>query len=225
MVGTTFNKINISFFQTKILCWFAINKRVFQWRQPNLSNYEIIISEVLLQRTKAETVSKFYNKFISDYPDWQSLFFADLKNIEEHLRPLGLYKQRAGRLHKLAEYMVENGGELPNDRIELEKIPFMGQYMANAVELQIFNKKTPLLDENMARVLERFFGPRRLSDIRYDPYLQELAFEVVDHSDPKRMNWAILDFSASICKSKKPSCLICPLSLHCLYFKLHFTKC
>jgi A/G-specific adenine glycosylase len=216
---------NIHLFQSLILQWFEINRRVFPWRKVGLSNYQIIISEILLQRTKAETVSKFYEKFIADYPDWQSLFSANLKGIEEYLRPVGLHMQRASRLHKLAEYMVKNGEVLPERRIDLEKIPFMGQYIANAVELQIFNKRMPLLDVNMARVLERFFGPRKLADIRYDSYLQNLALKVVNHPKSKEINWAILDFSALICKARKPICLICPLSEKCLFFKSYFSDC
>lgn len=213
------------FFQTEILQWFTENKRNFPWRLSGLSSYKIIISEVLLQRTKAETVSKFYDRFVVDYPNWDSLFKANLNDIEEYLRPIGLHMQRASRLHKLAEYMVKNGEVLPERRIDLEKIPFMGQYIANAVELQIFNKRMPLLDVNMARVLERFFGPRKLADIRYDSYLQNLALKVVNHPKTKEINWAILDFSALICKARKPICLICPLSEKCYSFKSYFSEC
>lgn len=224
------DKINSSidklkYFQSTLLEWFNTNARIFPWRKLGMNSYQIIISEILLQRTKAETVSKFYNNFINDYPDWQSLFVAEIKNIEEYLRPIGLFKQRATRLHKLAEYMVTNNGNLPEDRGVLEKVPFMGQYIANAVELQIFNKRMPLLDVNMARVLERFFGPRKLSDIRYDPYLQDLALKIVDHIDSKKLNWAVLDFSAKVCKARKPSCFCCPLSTNCLYFISQHTNC
>ncbi|TCC97131.1 HhH-GPD family protein [Pedobacter hiemivivus] len=215
----------ISFMQSRLLKWFESNQRFFSWRQPNLSNYQIIISEVLLQRTKAETVSKLYDQFITKYPDWDSLHNAILFDIETFLRPAGLYKQKASRLYMLAKYMVENEGKLPKERSELNKLPFMGQYIANAVELQIFNKRMPLLDINMARVLERYFGPRKLSDIRYDPYLQDLALKIVDHSRSKEVSWAILDFSASICKKRNPLCCSCPLSKNCLYFKLHSIDC
>lgn len=216
---------NLLFFQRTLLIWFEVNKRLFSWRQPNLTYYQIIISEILLQRTKAETVSKFYERFICSYPNWQSLHDTNVSNIEALLRPIGLSKQRASRLHKLAKYMVENNELIPENRSELDTIPFMGQYIANAVELQIFNRRLPLLDVNMARVLERFFGPRRLADIRYDPYLQDLALKVVNHMQSKELNWAILDFSALICKARKPSCSICPLSVNCLNYKSHSADC
>jgi A/G-specific adenine glycosylase len=96
-------------------------------------------------------------------------------------------------------------------------MPMMGQYLVNAYELYFMNKKSPLLDVNMARVLERYFGKRKKADIRYDTYLQELASNVVSHSKTKELNWAILDFGAKICKAKDPLCDICPLIKACKY--------
>lgn len=209
----------ISIFQTKLLLWFGEHQRQFPWRDNNVTDYQIIISEILLQRTKAETVSSFYNKFIKDFPNWHNLASTKLEAIESYLKPIGLSKQRAKRLQDLAMYMEANSSVIPENSLELRKIPFMGQYIANSVELQIFNRKMPLLDVNMARVLERYFGPRRLKDIRYDPYLQNLAFNVVNIERSKAMNWAMLDFAAAICKARNPLCLNCPLSYLCLYFQ------
>ena len=50
---------NISKFQENLLRWFDIMRRDFPWRDGNLTDYELIIAEVLLQRTKAETVANF----------------------------------------------------------------------------------------------------------------------------------------------------------------------
>lgn len=207
-------------FQTKILQWYVRNKRKFPWREKGLSDYAIIISEILLQRTKAENVSVFYSGFISEFPNWQSLSKTKLTKIENYLRPIGLYKQRALRLKKLATEVVRRGGEIPHARHELEELPFIGQYIANAIELLVFQKPKPLLDVNMARVLERCFGERKLADIRYDPYLQNLAFTVVHHVKSKELNWGILDFAALICKAKSPRCQECFFADKCVFFNM-----
>src|SRR5690349_20790111 len=183
----------ILFFQKNLLNWYKTNGRKFYWRRKGLSNYQYVIAEVLLQRTKAETIALFYPKFIFEFPNWKSLASSNLQKIEDYLRPIGLYRQRSVRLHNLAVEMVKRNGRLPKDRQELESIPFMGQYIANAVELIIFNEPIPLIDVNMARVLERFFGPRQLADIRYDPYLQRLSYKIVEHESAKEINWAVLD--------------------------------
>ena len=105
----------------------------------------------------------------------------------------------------------------PKNRDELESIPFLGQYIANAVELLIQHKSSPLIDVNMARLLERYFGKRKMADIRYDPYLQMLSSKVVNHDNSKEINWAILDFAALICRPK-PKCKDCKLKNKCAYY-------
>jgi A/G-specific adenine glycosylase len=217
------NKKNIKEFQDKLLDWYEYEGRDFPWRNKSITNFQAVIAEVLLQRTKAETVSRFYTRFIIDYPNWKSLAEANLKEIENYLRPIGLYTQRSVRLQKLAIEMVKRNGRLPRDRKDLESIPFMGQYIANAVELVVFNQPSPLVDVNMARVLERYFGPRQMADIRYDPYLQDLAYKIVNHKNTKELNWAVLDFAALICQARRPKCEVCLLSDKC-FSKTNFLK-
>ncbi len=215
------SKKKIAFFQEKILQWYKENGRTFLWREEGLTSYQYIIAEVLLQRTKAETIAKFYPLFLAEFPNWEALAEAEPGRVEEYLRPVGLYRQRAKRSISLANEMVKRKGVLPTNRKELEGIPFMGQYIANAVELVIFGQPSPLVDVNMARVLERFFGARQMADIRYDPYLQKLSYKVVKHVNVKKLNWAILDFAALVCKARSPICQQCSLQEECKYFYLY----
>ena len=207
----------IILFQSSILLWFSENGRKFPWRNKSLNNYQIIMSEVLLQRTKAETVSKFYDPFISTYPNWKSLVTAEITDLITFLKPLGLSQQRSKRLKKLAVEMVRRNGRLPKLRTELDEIPFIGQYIGNAIELLIFDKPSVLMDVNMSRVLERNFGKRKKADIRYDHDLQSLAYQVANHPKSKQINWGILDFAALVCRSKNPLCIDCILNTHCLF--------
>jgi A/G-specific adenine glycosylase len=209
---------NITDFRNHILKWYFNNGRVFPWREAGVSEYRLVLTEILLQRTKAENVAKFYELFFDRFPDWQSLGSTTLEEIGNVLRPLGLHQQRAKRLFDLAKYMVSNNEQLPNNRSELDKIPFMGQYIANAVQLLLFDVSKPLLDSSMARVLERYFGPRRKVDIRYDDYLQELSHEVVRGQNSKIISWAILDFAALICQSRRPKCPTCFLTDNCTFY-------
>lgn len=216
------SKKKIEFFQEKILKWYEHNGRTFHWRRKGLTHYQYVIAEVLLQRTKAETIARFYPNFLKDFPNWKALAKAKVKRIEKYLIPIGLYRQRSKRLMGLAQEMVKRKGKLPRDREDLESIPFMGQYIANAVELVIFNEPSPLVDVNMSRVLERFYGPRKMADIRYDPYLQSLSYKIVKHKSAKEINWAVLDIAAELCTAKRPLCNLCPIKKRCLYYKNFF---
>jgi A/G-specific adenine glycosylase len=212
-------KGKIDFFRSNILQWFKSNGRHFRWRNRTATCYEKIMAEVLLQRTKAETVARFYPGILKKYPNWKQLGTAAIEDLEVAFKPLGLYRQRANRVFQLAGEMKKRKGRLPKNYEEIKTIPMFGQYIANAVMLLVYGQPYPLLDVNMSRVLERFFGPKEMSDIRYDPYLQDLAFCVIDVADPREINWAILDFAAAVCKARNPICEGCPLNKKCKFYK------
>jgi len=162
-------------------------------------------------------VAAFWPKFVARFPSWDVLATSSVTQIEKVLRPIGLAKQRAPRLHALAKVVAERRGRFPADRDTIESLPGVGQYTANAVLLFCHDQPQPLLDVNIARVVERFFGERKKADIRYDPYLQTLATRIVQHEKGKVLNWAVLDFSALVCKARNPLCERCPLRGKCCY--------
>ena len=205
-------------FQGKLLEWFEKHGREFPWRRSSTTNYEIIIAELLLQRTRAETVAPYFQQFIQEFPTWEKLANASELQLQAYLRPVGLWRRRAATMRELAKEIVKTQGHFPSDREKIEALPGVGQYIANSVLLFHFSRPKPLLDTNMARVLERVYGPRQLSDIRYDPYLQSLAKQTVMCKRSKDINWAILDLAAQVCVIRSPRCELCPLSGQCLDF-------
>jgi A/G-specific adenine glycosylase len=210
-------KSEIAWFQSRLLKWWERHRREFPWRKRSASNYTKIVSEVLLQRTRAEVVARFLPSFLAEFPSWRALAGANSYELQAHLRPLGLWRRRSASLKSLAVEMAKRRGLFPLTREEIEELPNVGQYIANAVLLFCHKQPQPLLDVNMARVLERFFGPRQLADIRYDPYLQILATAVITNSNPVEMNWAILDHASLICRIGVPLCNQCPLVLKCKF--------
>lgn len=214
-----YNTKDIFWFRKRIFVWFEKEGRHFPWRKKNSSKYQLIIAEVLLQRTKAETVAIFFPKFIKRFPSWKVLAKAREKDLQVFLKPIGLWRQRASAIKNLSKEMTKRNGRFPETREEIEKIPAVGQYIANAVLMLCHGQPQPLLDVNMSRVLERFFGPRKLADIRYDPYLQQLARDGLPKKRFREFNWAILDFASSICRPLKPKCENCMLSKKCKFFQ------
>jgi A/G-specific adenine glycosylase len=201
-----------------LVVWATVNGRHFPWRSKDASTYERIVVEVLLQRTTATAVAGFYERFFATYPTWQPLAAATPEDLEVFLKPLGLWRRRAQSLLGLARYAAASGGQFPRDSASHVEIPAVGQYVSNAVMLFQHNRSAPLLDVNMARVIERFVRPRRLADIRHDPWLQSAATWFVKNEDAATANWAILDFAALVCRARQPICATCPVRTRCSYF-------
>ena len=210
-------KRSLDAFRRRILTWYRCHGRDFPWRATRATQYQRVVSEVLLQRTRAETVATLFPVFIRAYPSWEELSHAPEKKLQVLLQPIGLWRRRATSLRALATEMHRRKGRFPKNREEIDSLPAVGQYVANSIELFVHERATPLLDVNMARVLERYYGPRQLADIRYDPYLQELSHRVVACDPVREINWAILDLAALVCRLRKPSCKDCPLRKGCKY--------
>ncbi len=206
-------------FQKQLLGWYKGHGRRLSWREPSSTLFVQVLAEILLQRTPAERVDRVLSSLTQKFKTWQAIAEASDEDLELHLKPLGLWRRRGAALRKFALELHRRDGVFPCDRDELESIPAVGQYIANAIMLLAHSDPQPLLDVNMARVLERFFGPRQLVDIRHDPYLQQLSRAVLQGVDAKALNWAILDFATAVCRSNSPQCEQCPLKMGCLYYK------
>lgn len=205
----------ISWFRRMVLAWYGEHRRDLPWRREGATPYEQVVSEVFLQQTPAERVAAFLPAFVRRFPTWEALAVASETDLEGVLRPLGLWRRRAVALRALAHAMSARAGVFPGTREEIEQLPAVGQYVASAVLLFYHREPEPLLDVNMTRVLERFFGARTLKDIRHDPYLQALARAVVASQEAVSLNWAILDFAAAVCRARVPACDFCPLRPEC----------
>lgn len=211
-------------FRRKILAWYYVHGYDYPWRNKGLPLYPRIIAEVMLQRTRALTVAKYLPGFICRFTSWKEVADATEEELREYLYPLGLWRSRVTTIKRLAAEMVRMRGHPPRNYAKITTLPGVGQYIANAITLFAFNERRPLLDTSMARVLERYFGPRKLADIRDDPYLQELAYSILRNvRHPIDINFAILDFAAAICTIDKPRCKYCPLSNRCKHYKEQVT--
>ncbi len=212
-------KDKAAWFRRKLRTWFKVNQRTFPWRDSTRTPYEIFIAEMMLRQTKADTVARVYPLFLAKYPNFANLSKASIEEIQEIIKPLGLWRQRAPIFSNIAKLVIENNGELPSTRKDLQAINHIGQYISSVILTTFHGKSEAFIDVNTARVVDRFFGPRKIVDIRYDPYLKAVSsFIVKKPSESLTLNWAILDFGALVCKAPTPICSICPMQSRCLYF-------
>lgn len=205
-------------FNRLLLNWWKENKRNFPWRQTT-DPYSILIAEMLLRKTTSKQVEKMYNLFLKKYPNIKKLSKADLEELIELLRPLGIEYHRADLFLKFGNAVIKNyNGIIPTDFKELQKLPGVGQYAANAVLNLTSDKKAPMVDTNFIRIVERIFNIKSLRPrARTDPQIWQIAGNLIPVRKSKDFNLAVLDFGALICKARNPKCDICPLYSLCSF--------
>jgi len=190
-------------------------RRQFPWRGER-DPWRILLAEVLLIQTDAARVAKVYPALVAEFPTPCRLLEVGRERLEELLRPLGLYRQRARRLLELAEQLKQKYGcKVPCDYEELRKLPGVGDYAAAATAVIACGQSAPVLDVNIARVLSRaVLGEDPPKRYMYDGRLRTLASSVEWNREKL---YAVVDFVAEVCTVKKPKCNICPLKLFCKY--------
>ena len=196
----------------RLLSWFDDYGRQLPWRHSTMEPWQVLVVEILLQQTRAERIGAFVPAFLNDFPSLRALAETDKPTLAGRLATLGLQNRRAGRLIALAGVLLARDGRIPNTKPELELLPGVGPYVAAAYMSTVLEKPEPMVDVNMARLIERLYGPRTLADIRHDPHINGIAHRLIHLAvRPKELNWAVLDLGAAHCKARSPSCRGCPL--------------
>ena len=201
-----------------ILDWFKNNKRDFSWRTLQLTPFQVLVAELMLQKTNASQVENIFPRFIEIYPDPESIVITSENELAIFLQPLGLFNRRARDLKKTAEIILNQGNMIPSEKKELLKLPGVGDYIANAILCFAFNKKMPIIDANVGRVMKRIFSFPVKSAPSRDKKLAERMQDLIPDKFFKEFNYAILDMAALICVPRKPRCEECILITICDYY-------
>lgn len=200
-------------FRSELLSWADENLRTFPWRETS-DPYEILIAEILLQKTAADKVDPVYRDVLSRYPSLDELAEADRDDLAEIIYSLGLQNQRSKALISIGEALRDSG--VPDDADRLLKLPYVGRYAANATLCFAFEEPQAIVDTNVVRVYNRIF------DTNFD-YRDEAAWQFADRVLPEanasKFNLAILDFAATICAPKTPNCDVCFFTDQCSYYR------
>lgn len=189
----------ITSFQTKILNFYKQQGRDLPWR--NTSNpYYIHLSEIMLQQTQVSRVINYYQKFIKNFPDLQSLSNASRHILLANWQGLG-YNNRIIRLQESAKLLLENyDGEYPQDQKELQNLPGIGSYTSGAILSFAFNITSKVVDTNIRRILIHELNLDENISIRD---LEEIAYQVTPKNRAKEWNNALMDYGALELTAKK----------------------
>ena len=204
-----------SFFREQLLLWHQTHHRPMPWKGER-DPYKIWLSEIILQQTRVQQGTAYYQKLLAAYPDIHQLADAPEDELLKHWEGLGYYS-RARNLHATARYIArECGGRFPDTYEAIRQLKGVGDYTAAAIASFAYELPHAVLDGNVYRILARFFGLETPIDSpAARKEFAELAAALLDSSRPGAYNQAIMDFGATACVPKSPACGICPLRTQC----------
>lgn len=203
---------------TNILHWFAQHQRDLPWRRT-YQPYHVWISEIMLQQTQVDRVIDYFNRWINRFPDIATLAEADEDELLHAWEGLGYYS-RVRNVHKAAKQIIADHGELPTDYQALLDLPGIGPYTAGAIMSIAYNRDFPVVDANIERLFSRLYDiASPIKSKENKAFAWHKAKHLLPCGKSRLFNQALMELGALVCLPKKPQCLSCPLSLHCLAYK------
>ncbi len=202
-------------FAQAIIDWYNHHKRDLPWRNTS-DPYIIWLSEIIMQQTRVEQGTPYFNRFAGKYPTVADFASADEGEILKLWQGLGYYS-RGRNMHYTAQIvMEEHGGYFPSDYDSLLKLKGIGDYTAAAISSFSSNEARAVVDGNVFRLLARYFGiDFPINSSKGKKIFTELANELIDKSQAGTYNQAAMEFGSLVCKPKNPDCPRCPLQPGC----------
>ncbi|HET9976940.1 MAG TPA: endonuclease III [Burkholderiaceae bacterium] len=178
------------------------------------SVFELLAAVLLSAQATDVGVNKATKRLFALAPTPQKMLALGVAGIEDHIKTIGLFRNKAKNLHATCRLLIErHGGSVPTSRAELEALPGVGRKTANVVLNVAFGEPTMAVDTHIFRVCNRTgLAPGK------DPLAVEMkliervpqAYRVDAH------HWLILH-GRYVCLAKKPRCWQCRVAAQCAF--------
>ena len=178
------------------------------------SPFELLVAVALSAQATDVGVNKATKTLFQRVATPQQMLDLGVDGLTEHIRTIGLYRQKAKNVIALSRILVEvYGGEVPQSRAALMTLPGVGRKTANVVLNSVFDFPAQAVDTHIFRVGNR----TRIAPGR-DVEAVERAIEdnVPVPFQQNAHHWLILH-GRYICQARRPRCAICPIEDLCPY--------
>ena len=176
--------------------------------------FQLLTAVMLSAQTTDVSVNKVTPALFEKYPDAASMAEADPLEIQEMIRTIGLYKNKAKNAVAMAKMLRdEYGGEVPGDFSKLVKLPGVGRKTANVVLAEGFGEPRIAVDTHVFRVANRI----GLTDGKDPGEVEDSLMERLPKDSWIRAHHLLIFHGRKVCHARKPDCENCGISDICLY--------
>ena len=179
-----------------------------------VNSYTLLVAVVLSAQATDVGVNKATRKLfqVADTPE-KMLALGEAR-LKDHIKTIGLFNSKAKNVIALSQQLLaEHGGQVPQDRDTLVKLPGVGRKTANVVLNMAFGQETIAVDTHIFRVSNRTgLAPGKT----VDAVEQKLEKAVPVNRRRHAHHWLILH-GRYVCKARKPECPTCQLHDLCAY--------
>jgi len=177
-------------------------------------DYEFLISVMLSAQSTDKSVNDVTPILFNRYDTLEKLSNAPISDIEQIIKPIGLYKNKAKNIKSIALSIQKRGGAI-NDEKFLLSLPGVGNKTMNVFLAEVYSIPHLAVDTHIERICKRL-GLVKKDDNPFD--MERKLEKLVESSRQIKTHHQLIRFGRSICSAKKPSCQKCELNDFCLYY-------
>ena len=181
------------------------------------SVFELTIAVVLSAQTTDVSVNKVTEELFRRYPDAYSLSKAGIKDVEDIIRSIGLYRNKAKNIVLLSQELVKRfDGNVPDNMEDLCSLPGVGRKSSNVILSECFGKEAIAVDTHVERVSKRLgIAEENDSVLKVEEKLNASFDSELWH----KLHHLMIHFGRYKCTSRNPDCTDCPFKVFCNYNK------
>lgn len=174
--------------------------------------WQLLIATMLSAQCTDARVNLVTADLFQKYDTLEKFARADLKELEQDIKPTGFYHNKAKNIIACAKKLVEDyGGEVPNDLEALTSLAGVGRKTANVIRGNIFHEPSVVVDTHVKRISRRLGLTREEDPVKIEFDLMKKLPK--DHW--VLWNIHIITFGRSICTARSPKCGECFLRGYC----------
>lgn len=193
--------------------WYREQRRDLPWRAPEVTPWQILVSEFMLQQTPVARVAPIWVDWVARWPTASATAAAGAADVLRAWGKLG-YPRRAKRLHECASVIAAEYEDVVPDDVEvLLGLPGVGAYTARAIACFAYGRRVPVVDTNVRRVVARAVHGR--ADAANPSAVRDLADveKLLPEGEAAAVfSAALMELGATVCTARAPKCGGCPLT-------------
>ena len=176
-------------------------------------DYELLIATMLSAQSTDKRVNEVTKNIFSKYDTLDKLDALSEKEIQELIKSIGFYKNKAKSFKSILKAIKEIG-YVPNDRKFLESLPGVGRKTANVVLAEIYKEDCIAVDTHVYRVSKRLGITNEKDDVEKT---EQKLMKYFKKEDWNKINSILVLFGRYNCTARKPKCENCKLKSICKY--------
>ena len=176
--------------------------------------FQLLVATILSAQTTDKKVNEITESLFQEYPDLDSFLTLSTEELENRIRKIGLYRNKAKNIYMMCRQLKENfNGEVPDTMEGITSLSGAGRKTANVVLSNAFDIPAIAVDTHVFRVSNRIGLAKSESVLEVEKQLQK----EIPKKEWTLMHHLLIFHGRRCCIARNPKCTECPLNEVCKY--------